>query len=298
MQIDFHYYCIFVLANLAGYSKEDAKIIAYSSQYVDDSLDSEPVSIGDFVFDTVRTAHSGLAAKSWSVSKKVHMPFHFIPAHPVDDAESFSYISQSDSFFARLLLQDAAKDQTGLHLYRIGIALHTYADTWAHQEFSGRSHKENNLTDLKRTKGEREPKCPFWWLLCNWATDLLYGRVGHLQALRYPDHSHGEWYYKKEKSNDMTPVSNTSRFMEAAEKIFLFLADTKGTNNAQSIWENNKGILHDLFLYRNFSGKKMLASKCRQWPERFPNFFTATEFEYDENEWKNSAMVEKDQKDI
>lgn len=34
MKQDFHFYCIGVLANAAGFSKEEALTIAYSSQYV------------------------------------------------------------------------------------------------------------------------------------------------------------------------------------------------------------------------------------------------------------------------
>jgi len=37
MQIDFHHAVTYVLARLAGFNYEQANIIAYSSQYVDDS---------------------------------------------------------------------------------------------------------------------------------------------------------------------------------------------------------------------------------------------------------------------
>ena len=32
MQIDFHYYCVAVIARAAGFNSEDALIIAYASQ--------------------------------------------------------------------------------------------------------------------------------------------------------------------------------------------------------------------------------------------------------------------------
>ena len=201
MQIDFHYYCIFVLANLAGYSKEEAKIIAYSSQYTDDATDSEPIAVGNFVFDTVRTAHNGLKANKWSINKKVHIPFHFIPPRPINGSDSFTYITQPNSDFAQLLVEDAQNEAGDLQLYRLGIALHTYADTWAHQDFSGRKHRENNLTKLQRSKKENDLKCPIWWYGPNWVTDLFAVRIGHSQALKYPDHSHGYWCYQKNKSS-------------------------------------------------------------------------------------------------
>ena len=57
MQADFHYYCIFVLANLAKFTPKQARIIAYCSQFVDDSMDSGQIEIGNFKYDIVRTGH-------------------------------------------------------------------------------------------------------------------------------------------------------------------------------------------------------------------------------------------------
>ncbi len=298
MQIDFHYYCIFVLANLAGYEKKEAKIIAYSSQYVDDATESKPIHVGNYIFDTVRTAHTGLRAKRWSVCKKVTIPFHFLPAEPFEQQTDVSYITQKDSLFARTLLEQAQQDKSDLKLYRLGIALHTFADTWTHQEFSGRSHKENNLSVLKRRKNNKDPKCPLWWHVSNIASDVLYGRVGHLQALRYPDHSHCEWLYKKDRKAEPIPVQNVNRCMEASEKIFFFLAASTNNLDAKSIWESNKDKIRDLFLHHSFSGKKKLIDKCAKWQESFPEFFSQKEFEYKEDEWKNKAMKERDKKDI
>jgi hypothetical protein len=41
MQKDFHYYVIYAIAKDAGYTDEDASIIAHASQYVDDNTDRE-----------------------------------------------------------------------------------------------------------------------------------------------------------------------------------------------------------------------------------------------------------------
>ena len=70
MKEDFHYYCVFVLANLAGYPKKDAKTIAYCSQYVDNSTDHDEIEIGDYTFDTVCTAYNKISPKD-SVLKAV-----------------------------------------------------------------------------------------------------------------------------------------------------------------------------------------------------------------------------------
>ncbi len=62
MEVDFHYYCLAVLARTVGFTKKEALTIAYASQYVDDSTESEPIMVGDILFDSVRTAHYGLDA--------------------------------------------------------------------------------------------------------------------------------------------------------------------------------------------------------------------------------------------
>lgn len=41
MQKDFHYCLIKVLAKNSGFSEDDAQIIAYSSQYTDDSVQNK-----------------------------------------------------------------------------------------------------------------------------------------------------------------------------------------------------------------------------------------------------------------
>jgi hypothetical protein len=78
MEKDFHYYCIGTLARASGFAPEDALTIAYASQYVDDSTESEPMRIGEMIFDPVRTSYEGLRSYDWSVQKRVLIPFHFI----------------------------------------------------------------------------------------------------------------------------------------------------------------------------------------------------------------------------
>ncbi|MEA3340124.1 MAG: DUF6765 family protein, partial [Chloroflexota bacterium] len=55
--------------------------------------------------------------------------------------------------FAELLLEEAAGESQRnrwRRLCRIGVALHTYADTWAHQRFSGRHNRgENDVENIR-----------------------------------------------------------------------------------------------------------------------------------------------------
>jgi hypothetical protein len=164
VQKDFHYYCVAVLARAAGFNKKDALTIAYASQYVDDATESELIRLeipgADLKFDPVRTAYAGLdmtGALAWSAQKRVYLPFHFIPSLPFSPKESdtFSFVTQpavdehrgGTRSFAELLLEEAESESRRnrkRRLCRIGVALHTYADTWAHQRFSGRHNREEN----------------------------------------------------------------------------------------------------------------------------------------------------------
>ena len=89
MQKDFHYYGIAVLARAAGFKSEDALTIAYASQYVDDSTESElfnlDVTKEELKFDPVRSSYFGLEALlsiTWSAQKRVWIPFHFLSPKP------------------------------------------------------------------------------------------------------------------------------------------------------------------------------------------------------------------------
>ena len=64
MQKDFHYDVIYTLAKEAGYKNDEAYVIAYSSQYVDDNTDRE-YSVFDFGFRYYFTLLNG-----WYLAKK------------------------------------------------------------------------------------------------------------------------------------------------------------------------------------------------------------------------------------
>ncbi len=99
MQKDFHYDIVCTLAKVAGYSDNEANIIAYASQYVDDNTDREytvtdsqadshgefyvgfPEEIGksgDMYFPIITQAVDVTAFKL-SIQRYVFAPFHFIP---------------------------------------------------------------------------------------------------------------------------------------------------------------------------------------------------------------------------
>jgi hypothetical protein len=104
------------------------------------------------------------------------------------------WIVTPDSPLARELLVSALK--TG-NPHRVGIALHAYADTWAHQNFTGRLEAANELGP---------------------ATALP--PAGHLQALTSPDLALELWTDPRLRRPE---VDNRTRFLAAAGMIYRFL---------------------------------------------------------------------------
>ena len=113
MKRDFHYHGIGVLAKAAGFHEDDALTIAYASQYVDDATESEPIRVGEMIFEPVRSAHVGLLAYDWSVQKRVYIPFHFIPSKPIRTPKDV-FVTEANSSFAKMLLSEAKREKDWL----------------------------------------------------------------------------------------------------------------------------------------------------------------------------------------
>ena len=289
MQKDFHYYGVFVLSNLAGFSQDEAKTIAYSSQYVDDSTDSKQIRIGDYVYDTVRTAHGGIRSFKWNVHKKIYFPFHFLPPQPVSGKE-FSYVTQPDSPFAHLVVDEAIADHSELRLYRIGIALHTFADTWAHQNFSGRKHIENDVRTIDCYEQDKWQALRRPW---DFFLDLLRARVGHLQALEHPDYGYENWRYKNYKGREFFR-RNPEEFSNAAQAVLRKLVCAKGNSQPDASLWGHQAKIASMVGTPPKDRKSSLESRCGMWVSAYEEFFKSMDSEesflYDPDEWRDRAI--------
>ncbi len=290
MQQDFHFYCIAVLARAAGFAKEEALTIAYSSQYTDDSTEGEPIHVGEMIFDPVRTAHKGLKAYKWSVQKRVFLAFHFIPAKPIETPQD-TFCSMPGSKFAQMLLNHACRERSKrLRPYRIGVALHTYSDSWAHQYFSGREHKENNVEGIYIKKGNK-------WrhlFLENIYLDLL-PCIGHGQAGYFPDRSYLHWKYTRKSSNEVVERDNTSEFLDAAKIIYDYLGDCLiGIPDGPIPWSMIKDDIEGLL----FNPEKNEEKRFDKWRAKFGYLFEPIKFDYDKNLWRNEALQPDKTEDV
>jgi hypothetical protein len=271
MQQDFHYYVIAFLANQAGFTKSQSKTIAYASQYVDDSTESRPLRIGDIRFDPVRTAHMGIHSFGWTVHKQVFIPFHFLPPKPIRSNKE-SLVTEPGGKLAREILKDAFQETNAdLRLCRIGVALHTFADTWAHQSFSGRTGNENDVDRLRVFKDGKWRRNIFHDAK-DTLTDFVGAKVGHLQAVHTPDIPYLTWksirpgltsISKSVRDNRKKPVleitrDNQKEFLRAAKAIYNELR--KFVSSRKDIWPSIKPTIASMFAL-----EKKAEERCAEW---------------------------------
>ncbi len=292
MQIDFHYNTIRVLTEKVGFSSEDAQIIAYASQYVDDAVDHKKMNVQGHpdilskrftgsTFDPICTAHRGLQfikAFKEGVQNKIYIPFHFLP--DLDDNGDFG-VKQNGKQSKRLVqsaiveLSKSQGEKRIMNLIRLGIALHTYADSWAHQNFSGRHNpSENNIGKIELfNDGKWERIARLKQFEYNSLPD-----IGHAEAASYPDQSYLKWRFVKEADNQVYERDNTELFLDAAENIINLF---KGTNTLE-FWPSVRTKLQECFSYQPES----LEDKFKKFQAVFPEIG----FYYDESQWREEAL--------
>ena len=212
MEKDFHFYVTYALAKKAGFNEDDSHIIAYAAQYVDDNNESQypredgppqfpsAIKTEDGFFRPIMTQSMSVKSLVYEIQKFVYVPFHFIPGdnnQPIDGNHN-KYSTTPDSRNARILLRTAL--DTG-NPYRIGIALHTYADTWSHQNFTGYEEDWNSVFTWRN---------PFRAL----APNIGHADVGHL-----PDEISSTWNdYRFDKP--YRHRKNRKIALEACKRIF------------------------------------------------------------------------------
>lgn len=143
MDIEYHYYITFVIALRAGFEKDEAYKIAYSSQYTDDNDTSYKINEGQKdVFENYISQTIDIT-KPQEERLRIYPLFHFMPGTP-DEIWQSSPDRKDGKFHllntipnnqnASALLSDALRSG---NFYRIGTATHMFADTFAHRNFAG-----------------------------------------------------------------------------------------------------------------------------------------------------------------
>lgn len=307
MDKTYHYYCIRVLSEMAGFPVKDAQTIAYASQYADDASEHKALKIANVpnsidypryygtTFDPICTAHS---AKTWhrklwkwarfylkpKVQRQILMVFHFIPPMAIqghDAQDGFDFVTQKNSRLANELLDNALDslknatlntDEYELSLVKTGLALHTYSDTWAHCGFSGRhSSVENDIKNIKMKNGNRFSSVNIWENIISYAAP----DIGHSEASTIPDTMSIHWkasYSDRRKRPRAINRDNAQEFMDASKIIHEKL--TAVAPNPSQTWDT-------------FANKlKMTLGKNETWQNSFPGVSSS----YSRFDWREEAL--------
>lgn len=228
MQIDFHHAVTYVLARLAGFDKAKANIVAYAAQYVDDATSTGTVYFDNkALYHRTSSAHKMLDLRNAEelANHLVWLPFHFLPGNggkPAGRNPTGNFIRKiicrPNSHVARKLVFDTiihSHQRYGLH--RLGVTMHVYADTWAHQGFAGVLHPVNEVENAREIK----PSGVFDNSLKNLLRDLLDDAIpplGHGRANVFPDMPFLSWEYKNGEG-EVIQRDNTDEFMQAARHM-------------------------------------------------------------------------------
>jgi|GEM_PF-2124969 len=238
----FHYYLTKVLAEKAGLTSKDAQILAYATQYVDDSFfynklhlngfpgwaEYKSLKMSDDVFCPVQTSHDTfdiLRDLDPKICQEVWTGFHMVPNDRIarttnPEVKLKSYITKENGKKVNQLVDEAIRqleattnpnpDHTRA-LIKLGIALHAFADSWAHDDFSG-------IHDARNHKLENDI-----WHEGTWKQDVSLGTVEIGHALSSAPDVTVKWRYKNPGDSIYIVKDNLDRFLDCAEKIYLKL---------------------------------------------------------------------------
>lgn len=228
MQIDFHHAVTYVAARLAGFTHKDADVIAYAAQYVDDATHQGIVCFNNkAIYERTSSAHKTIDPRNFDLlaNQKVWMPFHFLPGNgTVDPGKNpkgtfiQKLVTLPGSPVAQEMVRAAILDQNKPYaLHRLGITMHVYADTWAHQGFAGVLHEINSISDFD----EIGDTGVFEGGLNDFINRVIEKSVpplGHGQAYVFPDMPFLSWRYKNGLGN-VIERHNTDNFCDAADAL-------------------------------------------------------------------------------
>lgn len=189
MDYEFHYYITALIARASGFDHQASLIIAESCQFVDDNKDVIIVyDKKSDVFVSKTTQGYDILLYGQHELEGIYVRYHFLPDFV---GGKISYITKEGSTSAKFLITQAIKSKNP---YLIGIAAHSYADTFAHQHFSG-------LLEIRNAPNDKLPKA-----------------YGHTYYGELPDLVGITWYNIRQK----VIIRNNARFLRAAEKLFGF----------------------------------------------------------------------------
>jgi len=201
MNLVFHYYLTKYLALEAGFDSDEAEIIAYSSQYVDDN---------NIIFEIEKPegdTYSNFISQTKNIFKpkrelmRIYLLYHFLPGAPTGyktkrrDGKMHMLMTTPLSTHANEIFYESTKSAD---LYILGIAAHMLSDTVSHQNFVGTYDEINSMRGV--------------W-------EKLIPNIGHADALNKPDIPNLIWHDPRLIQDNAT-IDNRERVLIAAKSLY------------------------------------------------------------------------------
>lgn len=259
MDINYHYFIIKTLTIKSGFNEYDAQLLASYSQFVDDYdvyapiyLDNVPEYArnlaekvpGGWLFYPVTTGfnswldNASLILESNQVN--ITIPFHFIPKQRLNSFQSTrsDWRTQPAKLDTSSLMQEMLikarseflNNRNRKNMIKLGMLIHTFADTYAHQGFSGFWSWENhswlekvtNLIDNNDITSDYSPKIYY-----------TFPSVGHVNVFHAPDETFVSFKIQKKSSESsgydiLYSRSNIDEFLKASKEIINYLLSCNG----------------------------------------------------------------------
>ncbi|HBW33898.1 DUF6765 family protein [Desulfosporosinus sp. BICA1-9] len=323
MNRDAHFYAVLAFCRACGFKKESAHIIAYASQLVDDAkinliyfkksghnVEHELVD-NRLAFFNMATCHSYFRIKTFNYEALINntCAFHFVPGCK---GENFTQKLRcgEESPVILDILSDAFHERD---LIKLGIVLHAYADTFAHQGFSGLVSKVN---DIKSCEAQSKVS---WGLIdrsINFVKQLNQDRFetyfdhfrpayGHCQAMDYPDLPYLKWSYDYDYSDEFNgsyenvEIDNKERYQRAFRSIKRHVEQYL-TQHPQFLDQNLKFKNFELLMNAlTLEGTDQQRESNWQRLMIEQGLFTKTDsclFSYEEDQWLKEAFSNYDRK--
>jgi hypothetical protein len=271
MNLEYHYWITGVIAKTAGFNDSEVEKIAYCSQYVDDN---------DQILDVYEDEYAPNPCYQNKISQTMNITlprrdlmdiyplFHFIPgdqanASPRKDKKVHILNTTPGSTNAALILKSAVEkycsgDEKGI--FRLGIATHTFVDTWAHQNFAGCNDDFNGFANV------------------------ALPNVGHADAMHHPDLVGHRWI---DDRLEQPQIDNNARYLGASMRLFEAYKGALGKQVNSGDWGQLQkqlvGIWGPTYSGDSERGGDERTQKYRQLlPSSFPD--------YDDRKLQNSAL--------
>jgi hypothetical protein len=250
MQTDFHHAATYTIARCAGFPREQAEVIAYAAQYVDDATNAGLIEFEEgALYERTASAHKMLDYKNFDelANHKVWLPFHFLPGNaslPPGEIPAGKFIERlicrpgNVSHVAEEMVRLAiAERRQAYGLHRFGVTMHVYADTWAHQGFAGVLHKINRASEFSFEHAHEVANGWKAWMERIKARFVATASppLGHGEAASAPDQPYLVWSYTNGRG-ERIERNNPRDFRTAAEymcrKMRGYLAGDYKTQHA------------------------------------------------------------------